>query len=104
MEEKYKIHAFYILTILIAVIIILLTIRWTGIPNLVEYITFALTLTSLVLAALAIIYAFYSNSSFSQNISTLNNVSRDVSDTAKELSKATNNLSLQIESIPSQLE
>ena len=104
MNEKYKIHAVYILFILVSVIIVLVTVRWSQIPNLADLITFALTLSSLILAALAIGYAVYSNSSFSQSIATLNNVSRDVSETAKDISRATEDLSQKIEFIPSKLE
>lgn len=104
MEEKYKIHAFYILATLITIIIILMTIQWSAIPNLAEKISFALTLASLVLAALAIGYAVYSNTTFSQTISTLNTVAGNVSDTAKNISAAASELSQKIETIPSRLE
>jgi hypothetical protein len=104
MEEKYKIHAFYILAILISIIIILMTIQWSGIPNLAEKISFALTLASLVLAALAIGYAVYSNTTFSQTILTLNTVAGDVSKTAGGISKAADSLNQAIENIPTRLE
>jgi len=104
MEEKYKIHAFYILTILTSVIVILITVQWSGIPNLAEKISFALTLASLILAALAIGYAVYSNTTFSQTISTLNTVARDVSDSSQNISNAATDLSQKIEAIPSRLE
>jgi hypothetical protein len=104
MEEKYKIHACYILGILLAIIVILVTVQWSGIPNLAEKISFALTLASLILAALAIGYAVYSNSSLSQTISTLNNVSTNVSNTAKGIAQAATDLAQKIETIPSKLE
>lgn len=104
MEEKYKIHAAYVLTILIAIIVLLITVRWSQIPQLAALITFALTLSSLILALLAIGYAVYSNSSISENISTLNNASKDVSITARTISEAANDLSRKIEIIPSRLE
>ncbi len=104
MEEKYKIHACYILGILITTIIILITIQWSGIPNLAEKISFALTLASLILAALAIGYAVYSNTSFTKTVTTLNNASNDVSATAHQISEAANELTKKIEAIPSRLE
>jgi hypothetical protein len=104
MEEKYKIHAAYILLILVSIIVVLITVRWSQIPNLAELITFALTLSSLILAALAIGYAVYSNSSLTQSISTLNNVSSNVSLTSKGISRAAEDLSRKIETIPSKLE
>jgi hypothetical protein len=104
MEEKYKIHAFYVLLILVSIIIILVTVQWSAIPNLSEKLSFALTLASLILAALAIGYAVYSNTTISQSISTLNQVSNDVSETAKDISVAADNLSQVIEAIPTRLD
>jgi hypothetical protein len=104
MEEKYKIHAFYILTILVSIIVVLITIKWSGIPNLDEKLSFALTLASLILAVFAIVYAVYSNATFSQAVSTLNTVATDVSDTARQISTAANELEREIKVIPSRLE
>ncbi|HLL14650.1 MAG TPA: hypothetical protein VK388_06275 [Pyrinomonadaceae bacterium] len=104
MDEKYKIHAVYVLGILFAIIVVLITVQWSEIPNLADRITFALTVTSLILAILAIAYAVYSNTSFSQNISTLNNASKDVSNTARNISEAAITLTQKIEAIPSKLE
>lgn len=50
MEERYRIHAAYILTILITAIILLLTIQWSGIPALAEKLTFALTVLSVIVS------------------------------------------------------
>ncbi len=55
MEEKYKIHATHIASTLISIIIILITIKWGDIPKLVEYITFSLSITSLVLGILQLL-------------------------------------------------
>jgi hypothetical protein len=104
METKYKIHASYIFFILIAVIIGLITVKWSGIPDLANLITFALTVTSLVLAVLAIGYSVYSNTSFTQNISTMTTAAQDVSKTATELSNMTGALSQKVEVIPSRIE
>ena len=59
MTDKAKIHVTYIISILIIVIILLLTIRWGHISELVQLIGFAVTLTSLVAGLIAIIYSFY---------------------------------------------
>jgi hypothetical protein len=104
MEEKYKIHAFYILAILVSIIVILVTIKWSDIPNLAEKLSFALTLASLILAVFAIVYAVYSNTSFSQAVSTLHTVATEVSHTAKQISAAANELDRDIKVIPSRLE
>jgi hypothetical protein len=104
MEEKYKIHAFYIVGILLTVIIVLVSVQWSGIPNLSEKLSFALTLASLILAILAIGYAVYSNVSISRNVSTLNDVSLSVTSSAKDISEAARDLSNKIEGIPTKLE
>jgi hypothetical protein len=104
MEHKYKIHAAYIFAILISVIVLLVTVKWSEVPNLAERISFALTLASLILAVLAITYAVYSNASLSQNVASLNNASQDVSRTTGEISAAANNLAQVVEGIPSRLE
>ena len=104
MEEKYKIHAVYILGILLTIIVVLITVRWGENPKLAEYFNFGLTFASMVLAILAIAYAVYSNASLSQNLTALDNASRDVSDTAKTISDAAKDLSQKIEAIPTRLE
>ncbi len=104
METKYKIHAFYIVSILVLAIIALVTIEWSAVPRLVDYITFALTVTSLVLALLAIAYSMYSNTSFSQNVATLDGASRLLSGTAERVSEASDELTRKVETLPSMIE
>jgi len=100
MTEKYKIHAFYILFILMTVIIMLATIKWASIPTLTEYITFGLTLTSLILAILAIIYAFLSNSSFAATISQINASASAMSSVKEEVKRATEALTVEVATLP----
>lgn len=100
MEEKYKIHASYILCILIAIIIGLATVKWTEIPKLVDYLTFALSVTSLVLGVLAIVYGFYSTSAFSQSSSALITASHDISKTSTEMTRTTNELASKVDTLP----
>ena len=47
MEQKYKIHFSYLFAILITIIILLVTVKWSQVPNLAQLISFALTLSSL---------------------------------------------------------
>lgn len=96
----FKIHIFYVIGFLLFVIIGLLTIQWSEITDLVNYITFALTLSSLVLSILAIVYSFISNSRFSETMGVLNNVSKDVLDSTIKLNTVTDDLSRQVEIIP----
>jgi hypothetical protein len=102
-EEKYKIHAFYILVILGAVIVGLVTVQWSSIPRLPEMLTFALTVSSLVLALLAIIYAYLSNSSFQQTTGALSRAADDVLRSAGEVRNATDRLGTQVADIPPML-
>lgn len=104
METKYKIHFTYIIGILIVIIIILLTIKWNGIPQLVELISFSLTLTSLILAILAIGYAVYTNNSSRDSLTKLNDASENISTTSNYLTDITSKLHKRIESIPSLLQ
>ncbi len=104
MEEKYKIHAFYVLLILGLIIIGLVTVKWAAITGLKDYITFALTVTSLTLAILAIIYTIYANTSLSQNIYSIESSSKNLSLISTELSTSTNELSNKISEIPKVIE
>ncbi len=103
MEEKYKIHAFYVLLILATVIIGLVTVQWSGIPRLPEMLTFALTVSSLVLALLAIVYAYLSNSSFQQTTTLLSRAADDVLRSAGDVRSATDRLGVQVADIPPML-
>jgi ABC-type multidrug transport system fused ATPase/permease subunit len=101
--ENYKTHVYYIISILVGIIILLTAVKWGKIEKLVEYITFALTLTSLVLALLAIIYAIFSNSKFTENITTLNNITNDVQKASSKLNDVAIDLNEKIELIPTSL-
>lgn len=100
MNKIYKIHSFYILTILITIIIVLISVKWGEIENLVDLISFALTISSLILAILAIIYAVYSNNSFSSNITKLDISSEKINNSATIVSNLSNILLEKIEQIP----
>lgn len=104
MSKNSKIHVGYIFSILIAIIIILITVKFGNAPQLVNQISFALTITSLVLAILAIGYAVYSNSSFSQNISKLDSASTLIKKSSKSLANITEDLKTKFDNVPSLLE
>jgi len=103
METKYKIHAFYVLLIMASIIIILVSVRWGDIPSLVQYFSFALTLSSLMLAIIAIIYSFYSNSTNSQNIAVLSNISSKIAQSAELINNSTNEMNAQLQILPTHL-
>ena len=104
--EKYKlyrIHFIYTIGILILSIIGLMTVKWGQIPKLVEYITFALTLTSLTLSLLAIIYSLVSNGRLSESIGSLDSVTKDVLSSSSTLSEVTKELDRKVDDIPQSL-
>jgi hypothetical protein len=99
----FKIHITYIIGLLILSILGLITVKWYNIPDLVDYITFALTLSTLVLSVLAIIYTLFSNNRFSESIGVMNNISKEILDSSKKLGAITDDLSIKIEEIPEHL-
>ncbi|MEJ2657118.1 MAG: hypothetical protein P8012_07960 [Desulfobacterales bacterium] len=100
MEEKYKIHAFYILLIMFLIIIFLFTIESAATPGLANYVIFSLTLISIALAILAIVYTMYANSAMSQNISSIESPSKGLSVSSAALSESTKNLSKKADDLP----
>jgi hypothetical protein len=100
MEEKYRIHAAYILSILSSIIVMLITIKWAKIEGLATYLNFALTTSSLLLAILAIAYSFHQNSTSSRILNALEFSTKQLTHTSSELSTATKTLSLKVEIIP----
>lgn len=103
-KENNKYHFYWIIAVLVAVIIYLITVKLGENTQVVGLINFGSTLTSLVLAVLAIVYAFISNSSVSQSMGKLSDASSEISDTAKEVSEAAKELKGKIEAIPTKLE
>ncbi len=103
MAKEYKIHAVYIISILVAVIIIQATVKWSTIPQLVDMIMFALSVTSLILAVLAIFYTIYSNSFITQNIGTLNTASTRISQAAEDLQNTVTPIPGALQSVESQM-
>jgi hypothetical protein len=100
METKYKVHAFYILLILISIIIVLVTVQWTSIHGLAEYLAFAATFSSLILAVLAIVYSIYSGSQSTATASSLIAASQEIRETSATISTAATRLATQIDTMP----
>jgi len=101
MEKKeLKIHGFYIISILIAIIICLAAFQMGDNEKMIEYISFAATISSILLAVIAIIYSFYSNSAMSQSLGSLDSISREVIKNTLQMTEATENLKSKIEEIP----
>lgn len=94
-------HFKYIIAILAAVIIILITYDFGDNKRLVEYTSFALTITSLVLAIVSITYSFYSNSSLTKHLSLINKAADIVSDSSEQISYSTQKIDNKIDLLPS---
>jgi len=103
-QLHYHYNLFYIVGILFLVIIVLLTVKWGDIPDFVKYVTFGLTVTSLFLALIAIIYTIFSHFSFSRGISILQNASNVVSEATNKLTDVTAGLEEKVESLPTMIE
>lgn len=103
MQSNVRIHLGWIIVILVAVIIALVTVKWSSVPDLLSYLNFALGVTSLVLALVAIIYAIVSNSSMTVTVSKIESGASAVEHETKRLESAVSGLKVQLEAIPSAL-
>lgn len=100
MSEGSRIHVFYNFLILGAVIVVLITVKWGTIPELPELIAFGLTVTSLVLAVLAIVYAYVSNASGVATTTRLTSAAESISRSADEVRAATAELTQHVVGLP----
>ncbi|WP_319238025.1 hypothetical protein [uncultured Propionivibrio sp.] len=80
------IHFFYVTTILVAVIILVATTKWTELPKFTDYLSTAATITSLMLGLLAIIYAYISNDSLSKSTGVVSEAAADAHDATTKIS------------------
>ena len=96
----YRYNIFYPILILISTIVLLLTVQWGAIPQLERLISFGLTLTSLFLSLIAIVFAIFSNFSFSKSSMNLQEASSNIEKTSSELQKVTKLIDEKITQIP----
>lgn len=78
-------HEIYLGIFLVAVIIILLAVKWYRIEKLVELVSFSLTITSLVLAVFAIWYSIYSGTGIERGVNNLLSAVQSVRSSAEEI-------------------
>ncbi|EFS97837.1 hypothetical protein HMPREF1977_0749 [Capnocytophaga ochracea F0287] len=95
-----KIHFFYVVLFLVSVIIFLFVMDFGNNKELVNYISFAGTIASILLAIVSIIYAFYSNSQLSQTLGQVESASKSIEKVSDSLSLTTKELDKKIENIP----
>ncbi|MED4782700.1 hypothetical protein [Brevibacillus choshinensis] len=78
---------YYIITILISIVIAVLTIRLGDNQNVINYFGFAGTLVSIILAIVALIYAFYQSSTYESTSSKLDSSAKKIEEATQHLEK-----------------
>jgi hypothetical protein len=102
-KNSITVHFFYVVLILVLIIIAIASVRYGENTNLVNYISFAGTISSILLAVTAIIYSYYSTNSFSQNVGTLDSSTKKISESSTKLFQIIEKLDLKIDNIPDHL-
>ena len=95
-----SLHYKYWIGILIFIIVLIVSAKWSNIENLADKISFALTISSVILALLAIYFTINFNSLFSNNIVTFLNLNNHIDETAKNLAHAAGELNIKLNNIP----
>ena len=110
MQNK-EIHYKYVISYLVATIILIVALAYYDVPNLVDKFSFALTLSSLLLAILAIFYTIISahkqDSQFSKIIeatSTLNSSVHDIDKAASSIARLTEDIPQHFQSINTKID
>ncbi|MGA2527075.1 MAG: hypothetical protein ABSF79_10725 [Smithellaceae bacterium] len=96
-------HYKYWIGILIFILVLIVSAKWSNIENLADKISFALTISSVILALLAIYFTINFNSLFSNNIVTFLNLNNHIDETAKKLARAAGELNIKLDSIPNSI-
>ena len=85
MNSTQKIHMSWTIGVLSAIIIGLVSVKWSDIPNLGTIVNFGVGFTSMVLAVIAIFYGFISQNSSTQTLSQINSAATDITKTVAEV-------------------
>jgi len=96
-----KIHYRYAISYLVSAIILLLALSYYNVPDLVGKLSFALTLSSLLLAILAIFYTIISAYKQESQFSKLIETNYDLKAAAKEIKTASENINTTLSDFPS---
>lgn len=109
--EKREIHYLYAISYLISLIILIISLAYYDVPELVDKFSFALTLSSLLLAVLAIFYTIISankqDSQFFKIIeatSQLNGVVKNIDSAANSMILLTKEIPVQFQSISTKID
>ena len=90
MNEKNSInslHYRYMIFMLLAATVFLMTDRWTGKGDFTQYLSNAATMTSLLLGVIAIFYSFISNNTMSSSLGSISEVSKDVREVGDQIAE-----------------
>lgn len=100
-ENKcFCVHIGYIIAILIAIIIGLFAILAVGAPKLYENISFASTMSSLILSIIAIMYALTTSGALANTLEKIYKTSSDLKNTSETLEQSNIELGEKVDGIP----
>lgn len=85
--EKLQLHFKYCAAILLLIIIVVATDRWTAQKDFTAYLSNAATMTSLLLGLVAIIYSYISTDSLSKSLGSITTVSSEVKDSKEQIAR-----------------
>lgn len=97
--SKRTIHEIYWAVILFAIIIVLASVQWYRVDKLVELVSFSLTITSLVLAIIAIGYAIFSGSSIERGVHNLLVAVQSVRSSANDIEALRDTLTREVRAV-----
>src|SRR5262245_46405287 len=100
MDKAARIHAFYILLILGSVIVTFVVIDWGPIKDLANLVSFAATVTSLLLAVIAIVYSFVYNTRAAEATGELKVASDGIGKSATAVQESAADLRARLEQLP----
>lgn len=89
-------HLGWTVAVLLAVIVVLVTVKWGSHPALADRLNFAAAVASLILAVLAIIYAYISNDSISTSAGQLRSAADSLTANTARFDGSINDLNLAI--------
>ncbi len=98
--KQQTVHFMYVVIILVLALIVLVATEWGKIPDVAMLLSFGLTLTSLVLSLVAIIFMLLSHFSFAKSTADLQSASKNVSKMSNKLNAATDNIDKKISCLP----
>lgn len=103
MDNRY-IHYRYIIFFLFAVIVLVISLKYYDVPNLVDKLSFALTLSSLLLAIIAIFYTMISANKQDSQFSKLLETNAEIKATASEIKLVSERMNNLVSDVPSRFE